>query len=99
MENKNLTKQQAYDIARREFYRLRQQEDIERRIAVEEARMVGGYFGKNTLQVGMQLEDKAFEGWKEWARAEIVKIDSQRAQAYTDVVDLPADLETEEVAA
>ena len=61
---------QAYDVARREFYRLRQQEDIERRIAVEEAQYVGAYFGKKRLDVGMMLEDKEFENWKVWAGKE-----------------------------
>ncbi len=39
MEAEGLSKQRAYDRARKEFYKLRQQEEIQRRIAVEEARM------------------------------------------------------------
>ncbi len=56
-----ITKEQAYDAARREFYRLRHEEDVERRVAQEEARMVGAYFGKTKQQVSMQLEDEQFE--------------------------------------
>jgi small subunit ribosomal protein S23 len=67
LENTNTTVSQAYDITRREFYRLRQQEQIERRIAEEEARYVGAYFGKTRNEIGMQLEDNEFENWKIWA--------------------------------
>lgn len=83
----NISKEQAYDEARREFYLLRQEEEIERRVAVEEARMVGAYFGKSRLQVGMDLEDEQFEKWKKWASAETMKIESQRSQMYTSFGD------------
>lgn len=63
-------KRKAYDTARREFYKLRQAEEIEKRIAVEEARYVGAYFGKSRLDIGMQLEDHEFENWKVWAGKE-----------------------------
>ncbi|KAK1983770.1 37S ribosomal protein Rsm25 [Colletotrichum cereale] len=67
MHNTNLNRDQAYDVARKEFYALRQEEEIERRVAREEARHVGAYFGKNRLQIGMDLENKEFEIWKGWA--------------------------------
>lgn len=67
MENTNTTTDRAYDQVRREFYRLRQEEQIERRIAEEEARYVGAYFGKTRNEIGMQLEDNEFENWKIWA--------------------------------
>lgn len=70
MENEEMSKRKAYDITRHEFYRLRQQEEIEKRVAVEEARHVGAYFGKTRLDVGMQLEDQEFENWKVWAGKE-----------------------------
>ncbi|KAI9751688.1 MAG: hypothetical protein M4579_005953 [Chaenotheca gracillima] len=60
----------AYDLARHEFYDLRHQEDVERRVAREEAEATGAYFGKTALEVGMELEDKAYEDWKTWALAE-----------------------------
>lgn len=62
-----MTQNQAYDTARREFYKLRQAEEIERRVALEEARHVGAYFGKTRSEVGMLLEDHEFENWKIWA--------------------------------
>ncbi|KAK0651622.1 mitochondrial ribosomal protein S25 [Cercophora newfieldiana] len=71
MENQGLSKEQAYDTARREFYKLRHQEEIDARIAVEEARMVGAYFGKTLLQVGVEIEGHQYENWKSWATREI----------------------------
>lgn len=65
-----MTKGTAYDIARREFYRLRLREDIERRVAAEEAEATGAVFGPSRLEIGMQLENEEFERWKQWAKAE-----------------------------
>lgn len=85
MENvEAITKEQAYDMARKEFYDIRQQEDIQRRIAQEEARMVGGYFGKTRLQVSMELEDATYERWKKWAEGEAHKLQAQRESAYAN---------------
>ncbi|KAF4589863.1 hypothetical protein GQ602_003752 [Ophiocordyceps camponoti-floridani] len=67
MENEKKSEAQAYDEARKEFYYLRQAEQIEQRIAVEEARHVGAYFGKTRLEIGMHLENEEFERWKGWA--------------------------------
>ena len=82
MEVQGLTKAKAYDQSRREFYRLRQQEEVERRIAIEEARYVGAYFGKNRLEVGQFLEDMEFEKWKVWAQKET---EAQEARASAGV--------------
>ncbi|KAK7735241.1 mitochondrial ribosomal small subunit component [Cytospora paraplurivora] len=85
MENvEAITKEQAYDIARKEFYDIRQQEDIQRRIAQEEARMVGGYFGKTRLQVSMELEDATYDKWKNWAESEALKLQAERESAYAN---------------
>lgn len=65
-----MTKSYAYDIARREFYRLRLQEDIERRVAAEEAQATGANFGPTYHQIGMELENKEYENWKQWAKIE-----------------------------
>ncbi|KAK4242203.1 mitochondrial ribosomal protein S25 [Achaetomium macrosporum] len=91
MEAKGMSKQQAYDVARKEFYKLRQQEEIERRIAVEEARHYGAYFGKTNLQVGMELEDQVYEHWKKWATDQIAKLEAERSAAYVNVVDVEED--------
>ena len=66
MEKDGLSKQDAYDQARREFYELRTLEDVERYVAKEEAWATGAYFGKGPVQVGAELEDEAFERWRDW---------------------------------
>jgi small subunit ribosomal protein S23 len=83
MTEQKMSKQKAYDQARKEFYALRQEEDIGRRVAIEEARYVGAYFGKNNLQVGMELEDKIYDDWRGWAQEEMVKLELKRNEAYT----------------
>lgn len=70
-------KRKAYDTARKEFYRLRQEEEIQRRVTLEEAKHVGAYFGKTRLDVGMQLEDQEFENWKIWAGKESANREAQ----------------------
>ncbi len=80
-----MTPARAYDQARKEFYEIRLQQDIERRVAREEAMATGAYFGKTTLQVGMELEDKIFEEWKAWASAEVIQQEQRRAAMYTGI--------------
>lgn len=82
IEIRQVSKDQAYDIARKEFYTVRQQEQIRRRIAIEEARMVGGYFGKSRLEIGMELEDKMYDKWRAWAERRIEKKETERGNAY-----------------
>ncbi|KAI1820907.1 37S ribosomal protein S25 [Xylaria intraflava] len=83
-----ITQEKAYDIVRREFYALRQAEDVERRVAKEEAMKVGAYFGKSAVQVSMDLEDKEYKSWMKWAgkRAELVQ--AEQDAAYTNFGDL-----------
>lgn len=90
----------AYDEARKEFYRLRLREDVQRLVAQEEALATGAYFHKSALEVGMELEDKQFEEWKAWAINEIQIADQRRNAMYTgqdnQAMDMPAgDPETE----
>lgn len=73
MENKSLSQQDAYEVARNEFYRLRMRADIEQRIAIEEARSVGAYFCKTHLQIGLELEARSLSTWKGKAQNEVVK--------------------------
>jgi small subunit ribosomal protein S23 len=80
-----MTNNQAYDMARKEFYALRHEEEVERRVAREEAMWTGAYFGKGVLEVGMGLEDKTYETWKEWATKEVETLERQRDAAYTGV--------------
>ncbi|EFQ34841.1 37S ribosomal protein Rsm25 [Colletotrichum graminicola] len=83
MQNAGLKRDQAYDVARKEFYALRQEEEIEKRVAREEARHVGAYFGKNRLQISMDLEDKEFETWKGWAGKRTAALEQQGANYAT----------------
>ncbi|ESZ97074.1 hypothetical protein SBOR_2504 [Sclerotinia borealis F-4128] len=85
IQNNQKSNSEAYDIARKEFYALRHEEEIERRIAKEEAEYVGAYFHKGALEVGMELEDKSYEDWKAWAIKEIEAASLQRAGSYTGV--------------
>ncbi|KAI1427468.1 37S ribosomal protein S25 [Xylaria sp. FL1777] len=79
-----MTQEKAYDIVRREFYALRQEEDIERRIAKEEAMKMGAYFGKSAMQVGLELEDEQYENWKKWATRQINNVQAEQDAAYTN---------------
>ncbi|KAK3387505.1 37S ribosomal protein Rsm25 [Podospora didyma] len=98
MQHEGLTKNQAYDVARKEFYKVRQQEDIQRRVVLEEARHVGAYFGKNTLQYGMELEDRNYEHWKAFAKTEIERMQSLNSQEpQSNLPLLDAELETAEI--
>lgn len=81
MQNENMGRQKAYDVTRREFYRLRQEEEIEKRVALEEARYVGAYFGKSRLEVGMLLEDSEYENWKVWAGKQAEKRETRLAES------------------
>lgn len=66
------TKAGAYDKARKEFYEVRHTQEIERRVAREEALWTGAEFGPSPLAVGMELEDQKYEEWREWAAKEIM---------------------------
>ncbi|BAE59350.1 37S ribosomal protein S25, mitochondrial [Aspergillus flavus] len=85
----DMTKSTAYDIARREFYRLRLQEDIERRVAAEEAEATGATFGPTRLEIGMELENQEYERWKVWAKSE-AQVQEQRAAAFTGAPEIPS---------
>jgi small subunit ribosomal protein S23 len=88
-----MTSTKAYDIARGEFYALRHEEDVERRIAKEEALSTGAYFGKSVLEIGMDLEDKYYEEWKAWALKQVELLNQQKDAAYTNF-DIPEEGET-----
>ena len=69
----DVSEDQAYDKARKEFYDLRRQEDIQRRIAAEEAEHTGAQFGPSILQWGMNNENKQYDNWEEWSRKNVVE--------------------------
>lgn len=78
-----MSKDQAYDQARKELYDQRHSEEVEVRVAREEALSTGAYFGANRLEVGMELENQTFEQWKEWAKQQVVLMEQARNAAYT----------------
>lgn len=96
-KNPSLTRSEAYDKARKEFYDLRLQEDVERRVAREEAIATNANFGKSALDVGMDLEDAEFERWKSWAIKEAEMQNQKQAAMYTgfenDEMALDSDLD------
>ncbi|CRG85391.1 37S ribosomal protein S25, mitochondrial [Talaromyces islandicus] len=75
----DITKTEAYDIARREFYQLRLREEIAQRVAVEEAEAYGANFGPRMLEVGRKLEDNVYEDWKAWAKTQAQVLDQRQA--------------------
>lgn len=88
MENvPGMTMDAAYDVARKEFYALRHEEEVAAQIAREEARMVGGYFGKGMVALGMAKEDAEFDRWRAWAMEEAERSARDRAAAYTSFGD------------
>jgi small subunit ribosomal protein S23 len=86
MEHEGLDEAHAYDKARKEFYFYRHREDVERRVAKEEALATGAYFGKGPIEIGMELENQQWEDWKAWALKEIEK-EKQRVGASYDGTD------------
>ncbi|KAJ5759727.1 37S ribosomal protein S25 [Penicillium odoratum] len=91
----DMTVSAAYDIARQEFYKLRLQEDIERRVAAEEAEATGAKFGPTFLEIGMELENQQFEKWKEWAKLE-AQVLGQRSAALSGAPELASEKDTEQ---
>jgi small subunit ribosomal protein S23 len=83
MRKAGLTEAAAYDKARKELYKTRHAREIESRIAKEEARAYGAFFGKGPLEVGMDLEDVQYANWVEWAKKENMMLQAQRSNAYT----------------
>lgn len=87
-----MTGPKAYDIARKELYRARHAREVEQRVAREEARAVGSFFGLGPLEVGMQLEDQKYEEWRVWAEKEIATIKQVQGGAYTGLENEDQDL-------
>jgi len=74
--------ERAYDKARKEFYAIRQRQDVERQVAKEEAMHYGSYFDIGEIERSLKEEDKAFASWKEWAKTDVESAAHQQAVAY-----------------
>jgi small subunit ribosomal protein S23 len=83
----DISKSTAYDIARREFYRLRLKEDIQRRVAAEEAAAYGAEFGPSYMDIGMKQESEQYDKWVAWARNQ-AQILGQRTAALSGAPEL-----------
>lgn len=75
---KGLSENAAYDKARREFYALRQREEIATRVQREESQIAGGYFAPTYLELGEKMEDKAYKQWVKWAVKNVEQIKLER---------------------
>lgn len=84
---RRLSQADAYDRARKEFYERRHMDEVEARIQREEALVVGAEFGASAMDVGMQLESKAFEDWKSWAHQQVAIQEQARSAAYATLGD------------
>ena len=78
-----LSKAAAYDQARKELYQQRLYDEIEARIAREEALSTGAEFGMSTMDVGMQLENGTFDKFRTWAKEQVTLMEQARNAAYT----------------
>ena len=68
----DITREESYDIARREFYILRRQQATRRRVAKEESLHMGATPEVGPLTWGMKVENKQYDDWERWARGQIM---------------------------
>lgn len=90
-----MTKAQAYDMARKEFYAQRHYDEIEKIVHREEALSTGAYFGKSALEVGMDLENQAFDRWRSWATEQATLQEQTRSAAYSGIGGAPISADDE----
>jgi len=96
MNHNGLTKEKAYDQARKEHYEDRHMQEVEARVAREEAMATGAYFGKTAIQVGMHLESREFNKWKKWAQQQVTIMEQAKSAAYTGLGTASANGELDE---
>ena len=77
----DIKESQAYDMARKEFYAHRLREEIERRVAAEEAEAVGADFGPSINQRSIELENKTYDDWERWSRQTVTE-NMQKSAAF-----------------
>jgi small subunit ribosomal protein S23 len=75
----DITVTESYDIARKEFYALRRREATARRIAVEEAEMLGADFGPSDMSKAVTIESKMYNDWEAWADKMNMENDAKNA--------------------
>ena len=67
-------------------------------MAKEEALSTGAFFHIGPLEVGMKLEDRAYENWREWAMSEVEALKQLQSSAYTSMEEESSALEITEPA-
>lgn len=87
------SKAAAYDMARKEFYAVRRKQEVDQRVAREEALAVGAIFGPSALEFGMHLEDRA---WDKFRRNAGKHLDTQESQRISAAQGMGGDSEAEE---
>lgn len=75
----DITMEESYDVARKEFYTLRRQEAIRRKVAREEALHMGAQPERSILQWSMQIENKHYDDWEAWSREQVVELTQKNA--------------------
>ena len=81
--------ERAYDQARKEFYKLRLENDVEREVLREEAQHLGQWLPPTENEKAFKYEDEAFEDWKKQALQDVEK---DVAQAAGDINSLKEDI-------
>lgn len=70
---------EAYDQARKEFYAIRRRQQIQARVAAEEAENCGADFGVPFISRGMTKEAEVFDDWVVWAEKENMALMQRQA--------------------
>lgn len=89
-------RERAYDKARKEFYQLRLQQDVERHVAKEEALHYGAYFDAGEIERSLEKEDAAYEDWKKWAFAQVEKDRHKQAGSLPGAATTDEDIQSQE---
>lgn len=79
----SLTKTEIYDLARKQFYQIRLEEDIQRRIATEEALSTGAVFDKHYMDIIFEREGKVLQDWRTKAAQDLAIRKHRRNAAYS----------------
>ncbi|EPX72792.1 ribosomal protein subunit Rsm25 [Schizosaccharomyces octosporus yFS286] len=91
---KKMDVQSAYDEARQEFYKLRAKQEIQQRIAHDQAQALGAVFTKSDLELGHELDQAVLNDWFEKAsqRSEVFR--SKNTDPVIDISSTSPDLQS-----
>ncbi|KAF8453480.1 mitochondrial ribosomal protein S25-domain-containing protein [Terfezia claveryi] len=86
LQNTKLTLTETYDLARKQFYKIRLEEDIQRRIAIEEALSTGAVFDKYYMDIVFEREGQVLQDWRIKAAQDLAIRKHRRNAAYSSTV-------------